>query len=785
MGIEEIERRFDATQRTPLDGGIPLTLALALLLFSIGFMFLLIARPRLPRFYYPRIWSQGDRPPVTLSFANVSWIPRALRTPKDDVAMRGGMYGLLYLRFQLFMFVYFLFMAVLALAIILPINLTGGQSGLNGFVNTTVTNVKQGSPVLYAHCVIAVIFVLVGLAIISWYQLTYFTSRKGFRSRDFVNSHTIMIRGISKKVNSGAELFSFMDGLYPGQVVSAHIGYDAHELLKLKNKKESRIRSLARDEHVFHNDGERRMRNPGTCGWCATCLHLRAKEDSMSYNKATIAKVSGQIKRRQQTQQKTTGVAFVTFETAQVTHRCLRDFYLRAERKQLLEGAPDQELLSHVKASRWSVTRAAKPSELFVNNFKVGPKQKMLRRTIITVTVVIVALIWSFPISFLASISTLSSIPGLSWVEDLNPAVQDLIEGYVPTLLTSAFVACLPFIMGWVALLEGPYTLPERDASAMRHYFTFVVLNVLIFPSFLIGTFDSIALIFSEGFDGVNSLLGDINYALQGAFFVNYVIQQTFFSGIIRLLRLHNLAARWYKEYNAVTDDEYEEIRKFVSVFEYRTRFSQTLIVTAVVLTYVIEVPLIIVAGVVYLIVIHIIDRNNILHVYPKNVDGDSSMIPTVITMFVIGLLIMQSFLAIMFWFQRSIGSFAIIIVSLAFTLFMMFLLNFLNWYNKYKYIKYGEPLLIEWDLPRSVLEKAYMHPGLEDEEADLNERIDHFIEHGGDYKKEFSTNKTAMAQLEKNYNEAERAEGGGESGNVASAIHDVNDDDDLYEKQV
>lgn len=783
MGLEEIAQgRFDATRRTPLDGGIPLTFSLALLLFSIGFMFLLIARPRLPRFFYPRIWSPGDRPPVTLSFANVSWIPRALRTPKDDVATRGGMYGLLYLRFQLFMFVYFIFMAVLALGILLPINITGGETGLNGFVLTTVSNVSPGSSVLYAHCILAVIFVLVGLAIISWYQLTYFTSRKGFRSRDFVNSHTLMIRGVSKKVNSGAELFSFMDGLYPGQVVSAHIGYDAHELLSLKNKKAARIRSLARDEHVFHTEGERRLRNPGTCGFCATCLHLRAKEDSMSYNKATIAKISGQIKRRQQTQQKTTGVAFVTFETAQIAHRCLRDFYLRSERKQLLNGAPDQDLLSHVKARRWHVTRAAKPSELFVNNFKVGRKQKALRRAIITTCVVIVALIWSFPISFMASISTLSAIPGLGWVEDLNPFFQDLIEGYVPSLLTSGFVACLPFILGWVALLEGPYTLAERDASAMRHYFVFVVLNVIIFPSFLIGTFDSIAIIFSEGFDGVNSLLEGINYALQGAYFINFVIQQTFLSGIIRLLRLHNLAARFYKEYFAVTEDEYEEIRKFVSVFEYRTRFAQTLIVTAVVLTYVIEVPLIIVAGVLYLIVIHIIDRNNILHVYPKNVDGDSSMIPTVISMFVIGLIIMQAFLAIMFWFHRSLGSFIIIIILLALTLLVLFLLNFLNWYNKYKYIKYGEPLLIEWDLPRSVLEKAYMHPGLEDEEADLNERIDRFMEHGGDYKKEFQSNKTAMDQLEKTYNAAEREE---LDGDASAPAHDFDDDDDLYEKQV
>ena len=85
-------------------------------------------------------------------------------------------------------------------------------------------------------------------------------------------------------------------------------------------------------------------------------------------------------------------------------------------------------------------------------------------------------------------------------------------------------------------------------------------------------------------------------------------------------------------------------------------------------------------------------------------------------------------------------------------------------------------------DMGRSVLEKAYMHPGLEDEEADLNERIDRFMEHGGDYKKEFQSNKSAMDQLEKTYNAAEREELQASGGAPA---HDFDDDDDLYEKQV
>ena len=279
-------------------------------------------------------------------------------------------------------------------------------------------------------------------------------------------------------------------------------------------------------------------------------------------------------------------------------------------------------------------------------------------------------------------------------------------------------------------MFEKPDTVATRNASVLRLYYTFIILNVLVFPTLLIGTLDSLSTLFE---DGIGTVLSTIDFTLQGAFFINYVIQQTFFSGMIRLVRpQHIFQLYWFLAF-AVTDEEKEAVRKSSAHdMLYRIRFAQMLVVIACLLTFAVVVPLILPAGIIYIVVIHIIDKNNILHVFPKVLAGDSSMIISVINMFGVALAIYEIMTAIFFYFKDVYVSFGIVIALLAITLAVIALLNFLNWYNKYTYIKYGEPLLIEWNLPADLLEKAYIHPGMVDEESDLSDTMDSFISGNG-----------------------------------------------------
>jgi len=47
------------SQKPSIDGGIPITLAINLLIAAIVWAVYHIIRPRYPQFYYPRIWNEG------------------------------------------------------------------------------------------------------------------------------------------------------------------------------------------------------------------------------------------------------------------------------------------------------------------------------------------------------------------------------------------------------------------------------------------------------------------------------------------------------------------------------------------------------------------------------------------------------------------------------------------------------------------------------------------------------------------------------------------------------
>ena len=280
-------------------------------------------------------------------------------------------------------------------------------------------------------------------------------------------------------------------------------------------------------------------------------------------------------------------------------------------------------------------------------------------------------------------------------------------------------------------MFEKPDTLAERDASVLRHYYVFIILNVLIFQTLFIGTFDSVALLFD---DGIEKILENINFSIQGAFYINYIVQQTFFTGGIRCVR-HHMFALIARYFFAVTDEQKQEMRYLSSVgneFEYRIRFAQVALVMAIVLTYAVVVPLVLPTGFLFLIVMMNIDKNNILHVYHKIICGDGSLIISVINMFLVALLTCESLTSVFFWFKDAVWAFSIMIVLIAITLLVVFILNFSQWYNMYRYITHGKPDLIEWDLPMGLLQTAYIYPGLVPEEENLVATIDNFISGNG-----------------------------------------------------
>jgi hypothetical protein len=351
----------------------------------------------------------------------------------------------------------------------------------------------------------------------------------------------------------------------------------------------------------------------------------------------------------------------------------------------------------------------------------------------------VVAAIWALPISLLTSTEFLVEIPGVNVVVEAminwHPIVQQLLEGYVPSLLTSLFIVFLPEVLEPFCTWERPYNVAARDAAIMRHYYTFVIFNVFIFPMLFIGSLNSYQKIAEDGFDAI----ARINFSIQGAFFANYIIQQTFMSGCFRLIRLHHLVWRqFWIRFLCVSDSEYAEARRWIKPMELRgVRFSQMLIVVAILQTFAVIAPLILVTGVLYFLFMYIYDKNNILHVYPRDLLTDSSMIPSVINQFMVAQIISSAFLCLFFYTKTAYWGMGVSAALVVLDLGILVLLYARNYYEWDQYIRRGSPHLVECEIPEVVLAGAYKHPGLVEEDENIGSRL----EAGGtDLRKVFET---------------------------------------------
>jgi len=652
------------------------------------------------------------------------------------------MYGLLYIQFQIFMFLYVMFMACLALPILLPINIIGGSTDTQerGWAQTTATNIPRGSDLLAAHVVLACVFQILALVIIVWFQQLYFRSRRLFRAREYVNSHTVYIYGISRRIQNGGELQLFMEQLYPDQVAAAHIGYHAPRLTKLKRQKENGILSLEHEQAVLMRDERRPKRYPGTCGVPLVLCRCRTKQDSIDYWKAKIPQLSARVSRLQKRRLETTGVAFVTFYKVDAAHKCLRDFYVADNRQNLLASVDDQDIVSHMRARQWSVSRAPPHGELFWDYLKTGRHNRFVRRLIITVGVVVAAALWAIPISFLTNTESLVTIPGIGYVVSkvINwyPLIQQIIEGYLPSLFTSLLVVVLPDILKPFCNWEHPHYHSSREASLMRHYYVFVILNVFVFPLLFIGSFNSYIKIANEGFDAFSK----IDWAIQGAYFINYILQQTFTSGAMRLLRPHLLFIRQFKlRYMCVSDSEFHETRKRLDPLDPPSiRLAQMTVVLAMIQTFAVIVPLILVVGIAYFLFLYLYDKNNILHVYPRDQLTDSSVIPNLINQFLAAQVISNAVLIVFFYIKGAYWGLGISCGLAGAALLIMLLLNLRNWWEYDQHVKKGSPYLVDYDVPLPILQSAYLHPGLVPEEDDIEERIERARAQNIDLRNEF-----------------------------------------------
>ncbi|XP_041947940.1 CSC1-like protein 1 [Alosa sapidissima] len=217
-------------------------------------------------------------------------------------------------------------------------------------------------------------------------------------------------------------------------------------------------------------------------------------------------------------------------------------------------------------------------------------------------------LLFTTPSIFISTMAKLNVTIPFSYL------ISPTIKQFFPTLLLWMFSTLLPLIVYCSTKEEAHYTRSRENKVMIYKLFIFLLLMVLILPSLGITSLDMLQiLLFDDSYKG-RIKLECVFLPDQGAFFVNYVITSALSGAATELLwfplnKVFNRACKCFikKKNNKTSKNQAYE-------FPYGAMYAWNLSVFTVIMAYSITCPIIVPAGLVYLILKHLVDKHNLYY---------------------------------------------------------------------------------------------------------------------------------------------------------------------------
>ncbi|EGN98239.1 hypothetical protein SERLA73DRAFT_169263 [Serpula lacrymans var. lacrymans S7.3] len=244
---------------------------------------------------------------------------------------------------------------------------------------------------------------------------------------------------------------------------------------------------------------------------------------------------------------------------------------------------------------------------------------------------------WIFPVSLLVGLVSIQNIstfwPGLKAYLDHHPWEEEIIQSFVPTLLVSLLALLIPLIL--LLLAKKAHTITTLSAlhdRIMTRYYKFLIVNVLVF--FCVGT--AALQSFLSSFKAVsgNNVLQVVadSFPTAGPFYVGWLIFTT------ALHASFEISLCEYKQFLPLPLMLYPSTKRQVTprkravgirprTFNYYYWLPNHLLVIHVLLLFAILNPLVIPFGLLYFSVEAIVIKNQMLHVYAKNYEGNGQLL--------------------------------------------------------------------------------------------------------------------------------------------------------------
>ncbi|PIN03056.1 hypothetical protein CDL12_24424 [Handroanthus impetiginosus] len=442
---------------------------LSVLTFLLGFAFLRL-QPINDRVYFPKWYKMGIRGSPKSSgnlvkkFVNFDckmylkfwiWMPEALKMPEHGLIDHAGLDSVAYIRIYLLGLKIFVPIAILAFAVLVPVNWTGEtlqdikDLTYSNIDKLSISNVPSGSLRLLAHITMAYIvtfwtcYVLYKeYKIISNKRLQFIASEE--RSPE---QFTVLVRNIpsdpDESISEHVEHFFSVN--HPDHYLTHQIVYNAKKLAKLVKKMKTLKNWLTYYETRFERNPKKRPRTKtGLWGLFGKAV------DAIDYYRAEV----------QSTALESRWGAAVCAQTQQSRNPTI-----------------------------WLTEWAPEPRDVYWDNLAIPYVQLTVKRLIIAIAMFFLTFFFMIPIAFVQS---LASIDGIQLVLPfLKPLMKkklakSVVQGFLPGIGLKIFTATLPTILATMSIIEGYTSLSALERRTAGKYYFFILVNVF-FGSIITG----------------------------------------------------------------------------------------------------------------------------------------------------------------------------------------------------------------------------------------------------------------------------------------------------------
>lgn len=195
--------------------------------------------------------------------------------------------------------------------------------------------------------------------------------------------------------------------------------------------------------------------------------------------------------------------------------------------------------------------------------------------------------------------------------------IQGLTINYLSNIVLLLTSILLPSLVALISKL-----IPYEDTSSKNHAmmwknYLFLVLMILILPSIGMNSAQSF---FFNGSDIETACLFPTDH---GSYYINFVLTSIFLSTMLDLIRPVEIISYYFITLTGRSIADFEDGRQFLErEFSVGMQHTNVLLIFSTVMTYTISCPLIAPAGLMFLVIKHLVDHHQLYNTYfTKRVD--------------------------------------------------------------------------------------------------------------------------------------------------------------------